>query len=242
MPLAALPDVVAVLLAVVPAGVLLVGVVGLWISVANERKRSQPIVIAHEWRAPAFVEDLGIWVAPAYVTNDGEGAAFNVRFGVELHGTRDSYRVRLEDPETGNRQRVVRRGERVPEVIAARILITSLDVWGTTPRARDNPHPGRVYWARYENAQGKTWETRNPGDRSADLDIRRIQFQRIQERGLRRRLEERARRRTAEQRRAVEGALEESREALRQAQEELVRTMRRAQDDKAEGEGSPDQQ
>jgi len=37
-----------------------------------------------------------------------------------------------------------------------------------------DPDPGRVYWARYENAQGKTWETRNPGDRSARLNVRRV--------------------------------------------------------------------
>ena len=39
---------------------------------------------------------------------------------------------------------------------------------------KGNPDAGRVYWARYENAQGKTWETRNPGDRSARLQIRRV--------------------------------------------------------------------
>jgi hypothetical protein len=49
-------------------------------------------------------------------------------------------------------------------------------LWG---RAAESEQPGdldakRVYWARYENAQGETWETSNPGDRSSHLAIRRI--------------------------------------------------------------------
>jgi hypothetical protein len=34
----------------------------------------------------------------------------------------------------------------------------------------------------YENAEGQTWETRNPGDRSTRLDIRRIRRPRKHER------------------------------------------------------------
>jgi len=52
---------------------------------------------------------------------------------------------------------------------------------------------GRIYWCRYENAIGQTWETRNPGDRSTDLIIRRVRFRRIQEwREARRRRKARA--------------------------------------------------
>ena len=32
----------------------------------------------------------------------------------------------------------------------------------------------RVYWCRFENQRGQTWETRNPADRSAKLEIHRI--------------------------------------------------------------------
>lgn len=46
----------------------------------------------------------------------------------------------------------------------------------------DDPDPAHVYWARYENAQGKVWETRNPGDRSARWDIRRVRAVRLHER------------------------------------------------------------
>jgi hypothetical protein len=107
----------AILLAAVPVGLLLVALVNAWISVANERKRSQPIVIAHErGREPWLSKDTGVWIAAAlaYITNDGEGNAFNVRFGVELHGVRHPFRMEAADPTTGDRQRILRKGERVP--------------------------------------------------------------------------------------------------------------------------------
>jgi hypothetical protein len=46
---------------------------------------------------------------------------------------------------------------------------------------KGNPDPGRVYWARYENARNQTWETGNPRDRSARLDIRRVRWGRLNE-------------------------------------------------------------
>ena len=33
-----------------------------------------------------------------------------------------------------------------------------------------DPDATAVFWARYENAQGKLWETRNPADRSSRLE------------------------------------------------------------------------
>lgn len=52
--------------------------------------------------------------------------------------------------------------------------IASMTMWA---RAAKSDAPGdrdakRIYRARYENARGDTRETRNPGDRSARLDIR----------------------------------------------------------------------
>jgi hypothetical protein len=39
----------------------------------------------------------------------------------------------------------------------------------------------RRYWCRYENAVGRTWETRNRADRSADLSIHRVRWRRWRE-------------------------------------------------------------
>jgi hypothetical protein len=146
----------------------------------NERKRTQPIVIANEDRERHFSQSVGAWVADAHLKNEGAGPAFNVRFGVEFHGVRWPYKLRLEDPDGGNVQRVLAPGERRPPAHSWPILISSLSVWGAAAEG-GNPDPGRVYWARYENAQGKVWETRNPGDRSANLDIRRVRLVRFKE-------------------------------------------------------------
>jgi len=44
-----------------------------------------------------------------------------------------------------------------------------------------DPDSTAVFWARYENAQGKLWETRNPADRSSRLDIKRVRALRLHE-------------------------------------------------------------
>lgn len=46
---------------------------------------------------------------------------------------------------------------------------------------RGDPDEASVFWARYENAQGKTWETRNPGNRSKRLGIRRVRARQLHE-------------------------------------------------------------
>jgi hypothetical protein len=62
--------------------------------------------------------------------------------------------------------------------------LPSIEIWALAARrARQKQRgwrreeaidDGRVYWCRYENAQGQTWETRNPADPTTDLRIRRI--------------------------------------------------------------------
>lgn len=158
--------------------------VGLATSQANERRRGQPIVIAHEHVSRRFAGDHGgMWTVRAYLTSEGGGPAFNVRFGVDFGGVRYPYRLTIDDPDSGNVQRVIRPGVQRPEEGSLPILLTSLAIWG---RAADSVakegagqlDAGRMYWARYESADGKTWETRNPGDRSARLDIRRVRSRR----------------------------------------------------------------
>jgi hypothetical protein len=79
-------------------------------------------------------------------------------------------------------------GQRLPEGGASFTIEVPWETFAIGP----DTDRRRVYWCRYENAYGKTWETRNPVDRSSGLDIRRVRF-------LASRLwrEERRRRRTA---------------------------------------------
>jgi hypothetical protein len=158
----------------------------------NERRRTQPIVIAHEASERQFAPSSSVsaWVVGAYLTSEGGGPAFNVRFGVEFAGVRYPYRLTADDPDAGYVQRVLRPGERRPDDASLLILIDSLTLWGRAAEADGDLDAKRVYWARYENAQGQTWETRNPGDRSAKLDIRRIRSPKRHERREQRRRQE----------------------------------------------------
>lgn len=145
-----------------------------------ERKRSQPVVIAHEGHAPTFDGAAQHWHAGIRLTNDGGGSAFNIRYGIELRGVRFPYRADLEDePENGTRLNVLAAGRDTPGV---RWQISSGDFWDVAAMRTDGRlHTSRVYWCRYENASGDTWETRNPVDRSRALTIRRVRFSRLRD-------------------------------------------------------------
>jgi hypothetical protein len=156
---------------------LLVGALNVWISVLNERKRTQPIVVAHEEHGRTFTNDPDYFAVGGYITNESSGHAFNVRFGIELNGVRYCQKLRPEDPNSGNVQRILRPGERRPTAGSWPVLIPQLSLVGT----KGDPDLGRVYWTRYENARTQTWETRNPADRSGRLDIRRVRLVRIRD-------------------------------------------------------------
>lgn len=119
-----------------------------WLAVANERKRTQPIVIAHEEHGRRFSKHADFFGVGAYVTNEGNGVAFNVRFGVEFHGVRYPYKLRGTDPRGGNVQRVLRASERRPAAGCWEVLVDQLSLVA----GDGDPDPGRLYWARYENA------------------------------------------------------------------------------------------
>jgi hypothetical protein len=72
------------------------------VNIRNERRRTQPIVVAHEWSSRRFAPSgsPAAWVVEAYITSEGAGTAFNVRFGVEFNGVRYPYRLRVEEPES----------------------------------------------------------------------------------------------------------------------------------------------
>jgi hypothetical protein len=139
-----------------------------------EGRRSQPIIVTHEVNGLEFDPQPGVWVVRVEVKNEGTGPAFNVRFGVSFYGVRFAYRLNLEDPESGNRIRVLQPSEVRDGVVA----LSSSDIWA----GRGRPMATAFYWARYETAQGTTWETHNPPERSADLDIRRVWLMRLRER------------------------------------------------------------
>lgn len=169
-------------------GLLILAAVNVSLSITNERKRTQPIVIAHEVQGRHLAHDLsrfgaqtgaGYFVVDIRLTNHGEGAAFNVRFGVEFQGVRIPYKHEPSHHHAGSVYRVLGAGDQLPPnggswplKIDALILMSK----------RNNPDPTRVFWARYENAQGKVWETRNPGDPSKLLGIKRIRARRLRER------------------------------------------------------------
>lgn len=157
---------------------LLVAVFNAWMAASNERKRAQPIVVAHEEHGRTFSNDPGHFAVGGYLTNEASGHAFNVRFGVEMNGVRYPQKLKVEDPGSGNVQRVLRPGERRPTGGSWPILISQLSLLGD----EGDPDPGRAYWARYENARSQTWETLNPWDRSARLNIRRVRWVRLRER------------------------------------------------------------
>jgi len=169
--------VTAILAAVAVAGLLLTAI-NVVLAVTNERKRTQPIVVAHEDGPRSFAERAGFFAVSSYVTNEANGHAFNVRFGVEIRGVRYPQRMELADPSSGNVQRVLRPGERRPEIGSWEIVMPQASVVGSNGGDVD---AGRAYWARYSNAYGKTWETRNPSDRTARLDVRRVRFVRLHE-------------------------------------------------------------
>lgn len=161
---------------VVGVGGLLTAAVNIWLSVANERKRTQPIVMAHQLGVRRFSERTHNFAVDVFLTNEGSGAAFNVRFGVEFHGIRIPYRYASEDHHAGSVYRVLGPGKRLPENASWVLELDPLLFAGRT-----EPDSTRMFWARYENAQGRLWETRNPGDRSKPLDIRRVRERRVRE-------------------------------------------------------------
>jgi hypothetical protein len=161
--------------AFVVSGVL-VAVVQVFLGQLNERRRNQPVVIAHEERSRTSMGD-GNWKVDGYIANEGEGAAFNVRWGVSYSGVRYAYRLNDGDPLSGNRQRVLRPRTRVPSSGSWPVLIPALHLYA----GEGVPENTAFYWARYENSQGKTWETINLPDRSASLQIKRVRFPRLRE-------------------------------------------------------------
>ncbi|MGH3013234.1 MAG: hypothetical protein ACRDMY_15560, partial [Gaiellaceae bacterium] len=125
------------------------------------RRTSQPVVVVHEveTRLELGHDRVGYRV---YLENVGVGAAFNVRFGVVVGRT--SYPYIFGDSEERGARQLVKAGGRVPEEGDREIPVS----WAPFALEGATADSGRVYWARYENAFGETYETRNPTDPSLD--------------------------------------------------------------------------
>jgi hypothetical protein len=142
--------------------------IGAWQGVLmkrSERKRTQPIVVAYERAAPTpNGSDLVFAVSLA---NEGSGPAFNVRFGVELNGAEHSYEPRPAGQQgAGDVPRALGAGRTLPDVADAYPLVAP-DVGAVERTVLEN----RVYWCRYENAFGDSWETRNAWRPEVELHI-----------------------------------------------------------------------
>lgn len=157
----------------------LVTAVGVWAALISERRRTQPIVLTNAVGDRRFARD-GEQALDVFLTNEGGGPAFNVRFGVEYTGVRFAWKYAQEDPGSGSRQRVMRPGERRPEGHEVHFEIPI--PWARAALGREESEERRIYWCRYENAFGKMWETRNPWDKNADLDIHRVRLPKLRER------------------------------------------------------------
>lgn len=125
----------------------------------SERRRTQPVAIAHE-ESGGELDRIRV-----FLTNEGTGTAFNVRFGVRLDGR--EYAV------GGGRGRryTVGAGERLPPQEYLELEVPPTAYLPTNPLLEWGGDERRVYWVRYENAFGKIWETANPADPLADLAI-----------------------------------------------------------------------
>jgi hypothetical protein len=115
----------------------------------RERRREQPVAIAHD--AGGELSRMRV-----YLTNEGTGTAFNVRFGVKLD--RREYAV---GGGQGHRYTVAP-GQRLPDEGYLEVTV-HVSAFVVSSKGR-GVYARRQYWARYENAYGRVWETRNPAD------------------------------------------------------------------------------
>jgi ABC-2 type transport system ATP-binding protein len=87
----------------------LIALANVLVQLRHERRRTQPIAVAHEAgsRRLAPTSSPAAWVVDAYLTSEGAGPAFNVRFGVEFVGVRYPYRLRLTSSDRYREETVV---------------------------------------------------------------------------------------------------------------------------------------
>jgi hypothetical protein len=128
----------------------------------SERNRTQPIVVVYERAEPNASADGSTQFAVS-MANEGAGPAFNVRFGVSIGRSEALYTPQPAGAQgAGDVPRALGPGRTLPEGGSTYLL--------TVPYAPDSLDD-RVYWCRYENAFGDTWETRNAWRPERELEI-----------------------------------------------------------------------
>lgn len=97
------------------------------------------------------------------LANEGAGPAFNVRFGARVAKTEAMYSPRPAGAHgAGDVPRALGPGRTLPE---------SGGTYQLTLVADPERLADRVYWCRYENAFGDSWETRNAWRPDRELEI-----------------------------------------------------------------------
>lgn len=155
-------------LVAVTGGLVIVALFQLVVFSRSEGRRTQPVAMTHLQTRRDLQGRFGV-----FLTNEGNGTAFNVRFGVRLDGT--------EYPAgegRGNRY-LVPAGKRVPDNGELQIRVPIAPY--ALARGGQDVDERAIFYARYENAYGRTWESANPADSLADFTIRRTRLLRYRE-------------------------------------------------------------
>ena len=149
-------------LAAATAALALIALGQLVASARTEARRALPIAIAHQVEPRAEYDTFRV-----FLTNEGVGAAFNVRFGVKLDD------LEYVAGEGRGHRALVPAGGRLPvepaDTLAVKVSLAPYALQSGGPDVDKRA----VFFARYEDARGKTWETRNPADPTADFKIGR---------------------------------------------------------------------
>jgi hypothetical protein len=104
-----------------------------------------------------------------YVTNEGPGKAYNVRYGVRAVGVEYP-----SGPGKGTRLHV----DAGTNGGGVAIDVLAYEGWPGQEAIR----AGAVFYARYEDSDGRVWETRNPADLEGNMRRRRVLVPRLSER------------------------------------------------------------
>jgi hypothetical protein len=133
----------------------------------SERNRTQPIVVVYERHDP--MREGGDVVFAVSLANEGAGPAFNIRFGITLDGVERAYKPRPAGAQhPGDVPRALGPGRTLPDgADAYPLVVPDIDASGASAALER-----RVYWCRYENAFGDSWETRNAWRPEEELQIR----------------------------------------------------------------------
>jgi len=96
---------------------------------------------------------------------------FNVRFGITLDGIERTYTPRPAGGQgAGDVPRALGPGRTLPEGAGTyRLVLPDVATAGVAATLEN-----RVYWCRYENAFGDSWETRNAWRPEEELHIRAL--------------------------------------------------------------------